>query len=52
MLISKFPNTARSFIVIDETVEPNDQSQFEDYLHTLNPTNLPPYKFTLKEIAQ
>ncbi|KAG5597666.1 hypothetical protein H5410_038898 [Solanum commersonii] len=51
MLISKFPNTARSFIVIDETVEPNDQSQFEDYLHTLNPTNLPPYKFTLKEIA-
>lgn len=49
MLKSKFPNTARSFIAIDETVEPNDQSQFEDYLHTLNPANLPPYKLTLKE---
>ncbi|KAG5586190.1 hypothetical protein H5410_046624 [Solanum commersonii] len=48
MLISKFPNTARSFIAIYEIVEPNDQSLFEDYLHTLNPANLPPYKLTLK----
>ncbi|KAG5590630.1 hypothetical protein H5410_041144 [Solanum commersonii] len=48
MLISKFPNTARSFIAIDEIVEPNDQSQFEDDLHSLNSTNFPPYRLTLK----
>ncbi|KAG5586197.1 hypothetical protein H5410_046631 [Solanum commersonii] len=49
MLLSKFPNTARSFIGIEEIVEPNDQSLFKDYLHTLNPANLPPYKFTLNQ---
>ncbi|XP_060201787.1 uncharacterized protein LOC132630219 [Lycium barbarum] len=34
---------------IDETVEPKDQSRFEDFLHTLNPTGLPPYKLVLKQ---
>ncbi|XP_075074795.1 uncharacterized protein LOC142162349 [Nicotiana tabacum] len=36
MLISTFPKDARTYAAIDETVEPNNQSQFEDYLHTLN----------------
>lgn len=49
MLISKFSNTAKIFVEIDETIEPNDQSQFEDYLHTIKPANFPPYKLTLKE---
>ncbi|KAG5622894.1 hypothetical protein H5410_008112 [Solanum commersonii] len=34
---------------IDETIEPNDQCQFEDFLHTLHPANLPPYRLTLKK---
>ncbi|XP_075111906.1 uncharacterized protein LOC142182020 [Nicotiana tabacum] len=49
ILIAKFPEKPTTFVAIDETVEPNDQSQFEDLLHTLNPAGLPPYKLTLKE---
>ncbi|XP_019240495.1 PREDICTED: uncharacterized protein LOC109220480 [Nicotiana attenuata] len=49
ILIAKFPEKATTFVGIDETVEPNDQRQFEDLLHTLNPAGLPPYKLTLKE---
>ena len=49
ILIAKFPEKATIFIGIDETIEPNNQSQFEDLLHTLNPAGLPPYKLTLKE---
>ncbi|XP_019242702.1 PREDICTED: uncharacterized protein LOC109222857, partial [Nicotiana attenuata] len=49
MLISKFPKEAKTFVVIDETCESNDQSQYEDFLHSLNPAGLPPYRLTLKE---
>lgn len=49
MLITKFPEKARTYVAIDETAEANDQSQFEDFLHTLDPPGLPPYKLTLKE---
>lgn len=49
MLISRFPKDARTYVAIDETVEPNDQGQFEDYFHTLNPAGLPLYRLTLKE---
>ncbi|KAG5609537.1 hypothetical protein H5410_020818 [Solanum commersonii] len=49
MLISQFPNTKKVFIAIDETIDPNDQSEYEDFLHTLNPTGLPPYKLTLRK---
>ncbi|XP_019238218.1 PREDICTED: uncharacterized protein LOC109218319 [Nicotiana attenuata] len=49
MFIDQFPKTAMTFIGIDETVEPKDQSQFEDFLHTLNPAGLPPYKLVLKQ---
>nr|XP_016434483.1 PREDICTED: uncharacterized protein LOC107760885 [Nicotiana tabacum] len=48
-LIAQFPKDARIFVATDETVEPGDQSQFEDFLHSLNPAGLPPYKLTLKE---
>ena len=48
-LIAQFPKEAKTFIAIDETVEPNDQSQFEGFLHSLNPAGLPPYKLILKE---
>ncbi|XP_019233663.1 PREDICTED: uncharacterized protein LOC109214223 [Nicotiana attenuata] len=49
MLISKFPKEAKTFVAIDETCESNDQSQYEDFLHSLNPAGLPPYRLTLKE---
>ncbi|XP_059291269.1 uncharacterized protein LOC132044772 isoform X2 [Lycium ferocissimum] len=49
MFIDQFPNTIVTFIGIDETVEPKDQSQYEDFLHTLNPSGLPPYKLVLKQ---
>ncbi|KAG5578235.1 hypothetical protein H5410_058369 [Solanum commersonii] len=49
MLISQFPNTEKVFIAIDETIDPKDQSEYEDFLRTLNPTGLPPYKLTLKK---
>ncbi|XP_070026500.1 uncharacterized protein [Nicotiana sylvestris] len=47
MLITKFPERSKTFVAIDETIEPNDQSQFEDFLHSLDPPGLPPYKLTL-----
>ncbi|XP_019255007.1 PREDICTED: ATP-dependent DNA helicase PIF1-like [Nicotiana attenuata] len=49
MLIGKFPKEAKTFVAIDETCESNDQSQYEDFLHSLNPVGLPPYRLTLKE---
>ncbi|KAF3656899.1 hypothetical protein FXO37_15244 [Capsicum annuum] len=48
-LIRQFPKDAKTFVAIDETVERSDQSEFEDFLHSLNPPGLPPYKLTLKE---
>ncbi|XP_070001981.1 uncharacterized protein [Nicotiana sylvestris] len=39
-LIAQFPKEAKTFIAMDETVEPNDQSQFEDFLHSLNPAGI------------
>ncbi|KAG5594043.1 hypothetical protein H5410_035275 [Solanum commersonii] len=49
MLIHRFPNDATVYTAIDETIEPNDQCQFEDFLHTLHPANLPPYRLILKK---
>ncbi|XP_075079941.1 uncharacterized protein LOC142165244 [Nicotiana tabacum] len=50
MLIHQLSNNAKIYTAIDKTTEPSDQCQFEDFLHTLNPPNLPPYKLTLKKI--
>ncbi|KAG5589602.1 hypothetical protein H5410_040116 [Solanum commersonii] len=52
MLIHRFPNDATVYTAIDETIEPNDQCQFEDFLHTLHPANLPPYRLTLKKLSR
>ncbi|KAG5584039.1 hypothetical protein H5410_044473 [Solanum commersonii] len=49
MRIHRFPDDATVYTTIDETIEPNDQCQFEDFLHTLHPANLPPYGLTLKK---
>nr|XP_016488730.1 PREDICTED: ATP-dependent DNA helicase pfh1-like [Nicotiana tabacum]XP_016488737.1 PREDICTED: ATP-dependent DNA helicase pfh1-like [Nicotiana tabacum]XP_016488744.1 PREDICTED: ATP-dependent DNA helicase pfh1-like [Nicotiana tabacum]XP_016488752.1 PREDICTED: ATP-dependent DNA helicase pfh1-like [Nicotiana tabacum]XP_016488760.1 PREDICTED: ATP-dependent DNA helicase pfh1-like [Nicotiana tabacum]XP_016488767.1 PREDICTED: ATP-dependent DNA helicase pfh1-like [Nicotiana tabacum]XP_016488777.1 PR len=42
MLIGKFPKEGKTFVAIDETCESNDQSQYEGFLHSLNPAGLPP----------
>nr|XP_009612436.1 uncharacterized protein LOC104105752 [Nicotiana tomentosiformis] len=49
VIIAQFLKDARIFVATDETVEPSDQSQFEDFLHSLNLAGLPLYKLTLKE---
>ncbi|XP_016478404.2 uncharacterized protein LOC107799771 [Nicotiana tabacum] len=47
LLIAHFPGDARTYIAFDETIEANDQSQYEDFLHTLHSAGLPPHKLTL-----
>lgn len=49
MLIDKFPGDAITFVGIDETIDPKDQTEYEDFLHTLNPSGLPPYRLILKQ---
>lgn len=49
MLIAQFPGDSITYVAFDETVETNDQTQYEDFLHTLHPAGLPPYKLTLKK---
>lgn len=49
MLINKFPKDAEIYVATDETMEPVDQSPFEDFLHTLYHAGLPPYKLVLKK---
>ncbi|XP_019265174.1 PREDICTED: uncharacterized protein LOC109242775 [Nicotiana attenuata] len=49
MFIDQFSGKARTFVGIDETIESDNQSPFEDLLHTLNPAGLPPYILSLKK---
>lgn len=49
LLITQFPGDPKTYVSFDETIEPNDQSQYEDFLHTLHPAGLPPHKLTLKK---
>ncbi|XP_049397447.1 uncharacterized protein LOC125861631 [Solanum stenotomum] len=36
MLISQFPNTEKVYIAIDETIDPKDQSEYEDFCATIS----------------
>ncbi|KAG5575728.1 hypothetical protein H5410_055862 [Solanum commersonii] len=49
MLIMQSPSNIKVYIVVDETLDPKDQSEYEDFMHTLNPPRLPPYKLCLKK---
>nr|XP_009799480.1 PREDICTED: uncharacterized protein LOC104245530 [Nicotiana sylvestris] len=49
MLLAQFPTTEKVYIATDETTDPKDQSEYEDFLHILNPAGLPPYKLSLKK---
>ncbi|XP_070054281.1 uncharacterized protein [Nicotiana tomentosiformis] len=49
MLIAQFPTDEKVYLATDETIDPKDQSEYEDFLHTLNPPGLPPYKLCLKK---
>ncbi|XP_019242642.1 PREDICTED: uncharacterized protein LOC109222781, partial [Nicotiana attenuata] len=37
LLIAQFPGDPKTYVAFDETIEANDQSQYEDFLHTLHP---------------
>ncbi|KAG5598902.1 hypothetical protein H5410_030272 [Solanum commersonii] len=49
MLIMQSPSNIKVYILVDETLDPKDQSEYEDFMHTLNPPGLPPYKLCLKK---
>jgi len=49
MLITQLLDDSRTYVAFDETTETNDQSQYEDFLYSLHPAGLPPYKLTLKK---
>ena len=52
MLIAQFPADEKVYLATDETIDPKDQSEYDDFLHALNPPGLPPYKLCLKKIVQ
>ncbi|XP_016496333.2 uncharacterized protein LOC107815289 [Nicotiana tabacum] len=49
ILISQFSTDEKVYLATDETIDPKDQSEYEDFLHTLSPPGLPPYKLFLKK---
>ena len=48
ILIEKFPGTAVEYLSFDRVLNPNNQVQYEDFLNTLSPSGLPPYRLILK----
>ncbi|XP_070017912.1 uncharacterized protein [Nicotiana sylvestris] len=42
MLITQLLGDSRTYVAFDETTKTNDQSQYEDFLHSLHPAGLPP----------
>ena len=51
MLIGKFPRQEVEYISFDETIDPNDQDQYEDFLHSLTPNGMPSHRLILKPNA-
>nr|XP_043615630.1 uncharacterized protein LOC122587509 [Erigeron canadensis] len=48
LLIQKFPGEPTEYTSFDETLDLNDQTQYEDYLHSLTPDGMPPHRLLLK----
>lgn len=48
ILIAKFPGEEIEYVSFDETIDPNDQTQYEDFLHSLTPNGMPPHRLVLK----
>ncbi|XP_016514890.1 uncharacterized protein LOC107831623 [Nicotiana tabacum] len=42
MLITQLLGDSTTYVAFDETTKTNDQSQYEDFLHSLHPAGLPP----------
>ncbi|XP_059289935.1 uncharacterized protein LOC132043482 [Lycium ferocissimum] len=49
LLIAQFPGDPKTYVAFDENIEASDQSQYEDFSHTLHLASLPPHKLTLKK---
>ena len=43
------PSNIQVYIFTNETFDSKDQSEYEDFMHTLNPPGLPPDKLSLKK---
>ncbi|XP_070026003.1 uncharacterized protein [Nicotiana sylvestris] len=39
LLIAQIPGDPKTYVAFDETIEANDQSHYEDFLHTLHPAD-------------
>ena len=48
ILISKFSGEVVEYLNFDETLNPNHQGQYEDFLNSLSPNELPPHRLILK----
>lgn len=49
LLIKKFPRNMQEYLSIDETIDTNQQSQYEDFLNSLRLAGLPPHRLLLKK---
>ncbi|XP_027082486.1 uncharacterized protein [Coffea arabica] len=49
MMIDRFPGEPFVYMSTDRTINERDQSDYEDFLNSLNPKGLPPHKLVLKE---
>ena len=49
MMIDRFPGRPFVYMSNDRTINERDQSDYENFLNSLNPKGLPPHKLVLKE---
>ncbi|GKB09795.1 ATP-dependent DNA helicase PIF1-like protein [Tanacetum coccineum] len=42
------PGEETEYVSCDETLDPDDQTQYEDFLHSLTPNGMPPHRLVLK----
>ncbi|XP_027181704.1 uncharacterized protein LOC113780084 [Coffea eugenioides] len=49
IIIDRFPKDPHVYISFDRTLNEKDQGDYEDFLNSLSPKGLPPYKLILKE---
>ncbi|XP_027067579.1 uncharacterized protein [Coffea arabica] len=48
LMIEKFPGESIEYISFDQTVDPNHQAEYVNFLNTLSPSGLPPHRLVLR----
>ena len=51
LMIKKFLGESIVCISLDQTIDPNHQAEYVDFLNTLSPSGLPPHRLVLKPNA-